>query len=308
MRALRATLAFLLVLAPACRREKPPLEIDPSLARLVPAGTVLLAGARMDEIRATPLYARWIARVPAAALDGFARESGLDPRKDVRQLLIASDGNRYAVLARGAFSVPEIERRLLAQGARKVTYKGMTLVTGGPAAVVFLDATTAAAGPEQMLKVVIDQAGHSRSGISQPLREKMQSVPAGSQVWVVTLGSNPALRQAVPETGNLSNLRRVIESVDGMSLGMNFQTGLRLDAAGAYRTEQEAKLIHDALRGLLGMGRLSTPDNQPELLLFYDAIRVSQDQTLVRVQADVSMDVLDRVLAKIGGLNHSPRR
>ena len=62
----RAALAFVLVLAPACRREKPPLEIDPSLARLVPAGTVLLAGARMDEIRATPLYARWIARVPAA--------------------------------------------------------------------------------------------------------------------------------------------------------------------------------------------------------------------------------------------------
>ena len=265
MRARRAALAFVLVLAPACRREKPPLEIDPSLARLVPAGTVLLAGARMDEIRATPLYARWIARVPAATLDSFARESGFDARKDVRQLLIASGGDHYVVLARGAFSVPEIERRLLAQGARKAAYKGKTLVTGGMAAVVFFDATTAAAGPEQMLKVAIDQAGHSNSGISQALRERMQSVPAESQVWAVTLGSNPALRRAVPETGNLSNLRRVLESIDGATVGMNFRTGLKLDAAGAYRTGQEAKLIHDALRGLLGMGRLSTPENQPEL-------------------------------------------
>jgi hypothetical protein len=50
------------------------------------------------------------------------------------------------------------------------------------------------------------------------------------------------------------------------------------------------------VRGLVGFGRLNAPDNQPELLKLYDAIQVTQQQTLTVVKADITADQTDRFL------------
>jgi hypothetical protein len=50
------------------------------------------------------------------------------------------------------------------------------------------------------------------------------------------------------------------------------------------------------------MGRLSTPDNEPDLLRFYDAIQVSRLETALTVKADIPMDVLERFIARIDRL------
>jgi hypothetical protein len=47
------------------------------------------------------------------------------------------------------------------------------------------------------------------------------------------------------------------------------------------------------------LGRLSTPDNAPELLRFYDGIQVTQQTNSVRVNADIPTDVLDKFLARV---------
>jgi hypothetical protein len=50
------------------------------------------------------------------------------------------------------------------------------------------------------------------------------------------------------------------------------------------------------LRGLVGFGRLNTPDNQPEMLRLYDAIQVTQEQQQAKVTANVPQDLADRFL------------
>jgi hypothetical protein len=62
-----------------------------------------------------------------------------------------------------------------------------------------------------------------------------------------------------------------------------------------------ARQIHDALRGLIGIGRLSTPDNQRELLRFFDAIQVSQEDRTVRVRASIPLDLLIAFESFLGG-------
>jgi hypothetical protein len=48
------------------------------------------------------------------------------------------------------------------------------------------------------------------------------------------------------------------------------------------------------LKGIIGLGRLSTPDNKPDLLKLYDAIEVEQVQNKVTVTAHLPPDLADR--------------
>src|SRR5438045_3824023 len=66
--------------------------IDSTLAGLVPPDATMLAGARMDAIRSSPLYKKMLAQKRLEQLDEFARRTGFDPRRDVRELLIGSNG------------------------------------------------------------------------------------------------------------------------------------------------------------------------------------------------------------------------
>jgi len=273
----RWLLAGLLLILPACRREKPPLSIDPSLARLVPPDTVALAGVRTNEVRNSPLYRRWAASSHDSVL---FRENGIDVAKDVDQLLIASDNKNVLLLAKGNFEKQK-ERQ-----------------TGGYG-IAFPNGSTAVAGSWPAVKAAIKRG--PGSGIPQLLREQLKTVPPDSQLCGVTLGFDPQLYQMIPERGNLSNLRQVAASVDSATAGLDLRSGVKMEFTGVCRTEPDAKLIHDGLRGLIGIGRLSTPDSAPEMLRFYDGIEVSQERQTVRVRADIPEEILERFLSRMGG-------
>ena len=140
----------------------------------------------------------------------------------------------------------------------------------------------------------------AKSGIPAGLREKMRSIAPQNQIWAAGIGSIAFVENAIPKNGNLSNLRNVLASIESWSAGADLRSGLKMEANGVYRTEADAKLIHDALRGILGLGRLSTPDNAPELLRFYDGIQVTQQKNAVRVSADIPADILEKYLARMG--------
>src|SRR5258707_1132415 len=95
-----------------------PSGVAPVRAALVPADTIMLSGVRMAELRATPLYQKLIAEQRMSEINDFAKQTGFDPRKDVQELLAASDGADTVVLARGAFKIQP------PAGFRPSTYKG----------------------------------------------------------------------------------------------------------------------------------------------------------------------------------------
>ena len=66
-------------------------SVDPALATLVPADTAILVGAKLDKLRETPTYQKHFSQMSLPRLDDFARETGLDPRKDVWEVLFASE-------------------------------------------------------------------------------------------------------------------------------------------------------------------------------------------------------------------------
>ena len=92
--------------------------IDPALLSLVPPDATLMIGANLDTLRKSQIYQDHFANEVTAQLDNFARQTGLDPRKDIWEVLVFSSRTSTVVMARGKFSVAELEPKLSEQGVQ----------------------------------------------------------------------------------------------------------------------------------------------------------------------------------------------
>ncbi len=267
-------------------------HVDPELAKLIPADTVFLLGVNADAIRNTPVYQKYIGALNLPNLTQFTEQTGLDPRKDISQLLSVSNGKTGVLLARGNFNQADIERRLETGGAKRSSYNGRNLFGDDLRSVAFINGGTAVAGSTVAVKQVID--GHG--GLPAVFADRVKTLPADSQIWAALAGSLPSLSVGVPENSNLGSALRLLRGIDSAVLGIDLRNGLDLSGNAICRSDQDAKRLHDALRGIIGLGRLSTPDNQPDLLKLYDAIKVEQQQSKVALTAQVPPDLTNRFI------------
>lgn len=290
-----SSLLLLLAIGCGCQARKvAPVHIDPALEKLVPSDTIFITGAKIAEIQNTPVYQKWLGQVALPQLEEFTKRTGVDPRKDLSEVISCSNGKSAILLARGSFRASDLERRLEANGAAKLPYKGRNLFGNEQGAVMFMNSSTAVAGSTPELKAMIDRP--TNQGLPPALRDKVASIGAGNQVWAAAVGGLQGLNIGVPENSNLGTALRLLQGIESADIGVDLRNGLDLKAEADCKTDRDAKRLNDAIRGIVGLGRLSTPDNQPELLKLYDAVKVTQQQAHVQVAAQVGSDLVDRFL------------
>jgi hypothetical protein len=290
MRLLGVALLFL-ALAGCQTKKSESLHIDPALESLIPADTVFVAGANVDAIRDTPVYQKLLSRMPLPQLDEFSRRTGLDPRKDLSAVVSCSNGKTGLLMARGKFRTQDLEARLESNGAKRVPYKKYNLFGDEQGAIFFYNASTAMAGPASELRAIIDQTGVR--GLPAPLRDLLRSLPADDQIYAALAGGLEGLNLAIPQDSNLGNIVNILRAIDSATLGMDLRSGIAVAAEVTSKTESDAKFVHDMVKGVVGLGRLNTPDNHPEMLKLYDAIQVTQQQTHTKVTADIPADLAE---------------
>lgn len=292
---MRAFWLALLTAVIGCRSaDKATLRIDATLARFVAPDAVFVAGARMESLRSTPLYRKWVEGKPRPLLDRFAQRTGLDPRRDIGEVLLSSDGKHMVAIARGRFDNQRLEAWLSASGGRRERYKGYTLLGNEKSALLLLDPNTVAGGAPAVLRELADRRNQRRSS---PLLEKARAFPATTQFWAIS--SNPlAIAEELPAGGVLANLRKIAAMLESGTLAGDLHGGLHLTMEGKCRNEEDARTLVEVLRGLVGLARLSTPDNAPELLRAYDRVRVEQRATALAVKAEIPQELLDKLLER----------
>lgn len=293
---LLTALAVCLALAGCGPRQSASLHVSPALEALVPSDTVVVLGVNLASLRDTTIYQKLLTRVPLPQLDRFTQQTGLDPRKDLSEILLGSNGKSALLLVRGKFRITDLEARFKSNGVTPATYKGHALFGDDRAAVTFLDDSTAAAGTPAEIHSLLDQPAGSGRGLPAPLRDLLRTLPAADQVYAALTGGIENLNLPLPSEGNLGNIMHALRSVQSATLGMNLSKGIDAIAVVNCNTERDAKFVHDLVRGLVGFGRLNTPDNQPDLLKLYDAIQVTQLQAQAKVTADVPQELADKFL------------
>jgi len=295
MRTVVLILAALVLISCAPAKRTSPF-IDPSLETLVPSDTVFILGANIDAIKNTPVYQKLLSQMDLPQLNQFTEQTGLDPRKDLSQVISVSNGKTGLLMARGKFSEGDLEPRLEAKGAKRFGYKGYNFFGDERGAVLFINSSTAVAGETAELRRVIDQRNATDHGLPPALRDQIRVLPATDQVWAALIGGIQGMNFGIPRDSNLGNVLGVLQGIQSIRLGIDLRNGFDAQAAATCRTERDAKRVHDMVKGVVGIGRLSTPDSQPEMLKLYDAIKVTQQQAQTDVTAQIPADQVDHFL------------
>jgi hypothetical protein len=287
-------LVFVLVLALAgCVNTPPGPKIDPALAGLIPPDTILLAGARLDQFQKTPVYLKHLANRPVPLIDDFPKQIGLQVRReDLWELLLISDGKQSVVLGRGKFA-NEAEPRIERPGATRFGYKGFTLVGDEREAVLLVSPTVIGVGPTSALRSLIDNKGKG-NGPPANLAGQLKVMPAEAVLWAVYGGGVTALPFNAP--GDMANMNKIIASIQSGSVYLDLRAGVNGLATGTCGSDQDAKTLYDALRALVGLGRLTVPKDQPERGKIFDGLRVTQESHQVNIHIEEPEELVDTLL------------
>jgi hypothetical protein len=256
--------------------------VDTVLLNLVMPDAKILSGIQVDQSVASPFGQYLLTQIQAgdAAFQKFILATGFDPRRDLNQLLAAtnSDGTSTSpsvlALGRGTFVPSQILAAAIAQGGVITSYKGFSIIAPPAAfqaatgantttsntaasstAIVFLDGTTAAAGDIASVKAAIDRYQNPVT-YSSPLAQSASAASQTNQAWFATttplsvfLGGKLG-GTGLNSVGQNNLLQSVLQASGGVNFGSNAVTvtGDAVTASG-----QNAQALCDVLKFLVSM-------------------------------------------------------
>jgi hypothetical protein len=125
-------------------------------------------------------------------------------------------------------------------------------------------------------------------------------LPSADQVWIVSDGVFPAALLAGPDTtGAKSMAGNLVGYLRSIAFGLHADKGLELSGTIECTSEEGGRRVRDTLKGMVGVGRLSTRDDQLALLKVYDSVKVDQVKDVVKVSAAVAGDMVDPLLNSV---------
>jgi hypothetical protein len=290
-----STKAALAVLAVACvscgHLPTRNARIDPALAKLIPPDTTMLLDAHLDRLRQTPVYRKYAARItPKQEIEGLRPD-------DVAEVLICSDGKNTIAFSR--FSNSGVAARLRSSGRNATRYNGIDIYGDPVAGFALLDSDIGAAGPVPALKAAIDLAKRGGGGLPSTLETVLENNAAQDQIQGAMIGPLPGLGGIAADNPNFGNLVRLARSIDSASLGVQMAADVNLHVRADCKSEDEARQVHDTVRGFIALARMTAPASRPELVKVYDALTVTREKNLVRITAAFAEQDLDAVIGLV---------
>jgi hypothetical protein len=299
------TLVVVLLSSPACQKTSTSgVQIGHDEAKLVPPETQAMAGVDLAALKAAPIYQRHASMLDIPLMEGASGNIGLDPRRDIKSLLVSFTGDQTIAIASGSFSRASIQQKLLANGAHSSKYAEQTLLSSGTGAVSFPRDGVAVAGPAASVRSALEAQENKTRGVPSPLQSRLELLSANDQLWFVSNGPLPMQRLA-GMSGIASALSSLAGFVNASAVGLHADSGLHLTANLSCVSEKGAQQVRDALRGMVGLARLTTKEGDLDLLRAYDTIQVSQEGKNVRVQADISPELSEKLLTRLPDLRGS---
>jgi len=248
---------------------------DPALLKLVMPDAKVIAGIQVDQTR-NSLFGQYVLshmQVEDAGFKTFVAQTGFDPRRDVSEIIIASSwdpnsaGNRWLVMARGAFDLDKIARAAQSTGTTTNSFQGVNiLIHSGSTpdvdnAIAFFDATCAVMGDLASVKAAIERQ-KSASAPSNQLLAKVKELSSKNDFWFATLVPVSEFASAMPDP-NLSNAMQgnLLAAINEASGGIRFGDPVTISAQAITRSEKDAQALVDVVKFVAGMVQLNRQNN-----------------------------------------------
>jgi hypothetical protein len=293
---------------------------------LVPSNAVSVGVIRLNDMRNSPLSSLLFQHTDQVGTRGegdkFLTDAGLDPKKDVDVLVVATTprttlGKEADILAiaEGRFDTGRLVNALVARGAVKksasnVAYyvipeknqdKRAAHETG---AVAFLGGGIAVAGNETSVVNALQANANGGTNFAMSgLGLDLAKVDTNATAWAIVdvtrakrlTGHGPNV--AAGRNGDAVNA--AIKNVSTVALWAT-DTGdsLQLNAFGVAADDDTLVLLEDTLRGVLSAARLAVQEKSPDMVSVLRKFTVGRDNKAVTISGTIPADALRRLTAK----------
>ncbi|MBL0158708.1 MAG: hypothetical protein IPP47_16615 [Bryobacterales bacterium] len=296
MRASLLLAAAALLVLPGCQRLLPTrARVDAAIAPLIPGDSVVLAGLRLDRLKGTPFYQKYVIGRRIPELDNFKEKTGIDATKDIWELVYAASPSRTLLFIRGKFGGEfGLEPNFALPGLQRMSHKGYYILYKGEDGVLFLNSGVAVAGKITDLQAVVDNRDKNAETPPVELLNLVKTLPA-DHAWLVSLQAG-VMAQKLPDEGNAGNFARLAKSLGRVTLHADLASAISMEAEGEYPNHELARQVQDTIRAGIGILRLRTPDSEAAMLKVYDGIRVEARENLIQVKIDAPFDFIDALM------------
>jgi hypothetical protein len=281
-----APLAFIFVgLLPAA---------DPQLLNLLPPDAKLLAGVNVDQAKGSPFGQYVLLQVQAQAqgLQQLAALTGFDPTRDVRELLVASNGAQThpsgLVLALGSFDAAKLQAAAQAGGGTTQNYNGVTIVLDpkGNNAVAFLNGgTLAVAGDLASVKGALDRQTLP-APLDAALLVQVNQLSSTQDAWGISEIPPPATPAQASAPNPLGIPLTVFQKIQQGSGGVKFGAQIVMTADAQTATPDDATAMAGVVQFLVNLGQMQGQQN-PQAAAILKSLVVTASGNVVHVSLSI---------------------
>jgi hypothetical protein len=283
---------------------------DSQLLNLVMPDAQVMAGVNVTNSEISPLGTFLLAQISAndQGLQELIAQTGFDPRKDVTEVLAASNGNPAApaslVMSKGVFDVAKITAAHGTGTAPVVSiYDGATLITIGADtktahAIAFIGGSVAVAGDLVSVKAALDRSSGVNS-ISPALATQVQALSTSQDAWSVSLASLSALMPgASAGDGMATQALQLVKNIQQCSAGLKFCANVQFTAQAVADTPQDASALGDVIKmvaSLAAMGGGNSKD-AAGIAQLVQSLQVTTSGATVNLSATVPESQVEALL------------
>jgi hypothetical protein len=298
---------------------------DPALLKLVMPDAKVIAGIQVDQTK-NSLFGQYILshmQVDDAGFKTLIAQTGFDPRRDVREIMIASNwesnsaASRWLVMARGAFDLGKIALAAQGSGITTSNFQGVNILIHSSSAkpevenaIAFFDSTYAVMGDLPSVKAAIERQ-KSAAAPSNQLLSKVNDLASKNDFWFVTLVPVSEFAGAMPDP-NLSGAMKgnLLAAINEASGGIRFGNTVNISAEAITRSEKDAQALVDVVKFVAGMVQLNRQNNPAagQVATLLDTLDCKTAGNVTNISLAIPEQQLEQMLEMMRQQSHQARK
>jgi len=282
---------------------------DPQLLNLVMPDAKVLAGVNVEQAKGTQ-FGQFILnqlQTHDSDMQKLVTLTGFDPRRDVRELLVASDGAPQSkvglALAKGNFDISKISALAALHGVVTELYGGVTILEDPKSqehGIAFLDSTTVIAGDIASVKGAIDRHKTPQS-LPAAVIVKVNQWSNSQDAWGVSTVPPTSLAPPMKGgNGNVNPMQGAFQNVQQAAGGVKFGANVVFSGEAVTDTAQNASTLSDVVKLLINIAQMQTGAD-PTAAALVKSVTVSASGNVVKISASLPEDVFQSLLTPKGG-------
>jgi hypothetical protein len=275
------------------------------LLQLIMPDAQVASGMDVSRIRATPFGQFFLSQLPASdarRLQELIQALGFDPRRDIHEVVMASQGDpakKTGLLAvRGAFDPGRILTVYKADGKSTQLYRGIEIIpTGKGQGAAFLDNTIAVAGDVDSVRGAIDRRNTGGPGGSAALMRRIAQTSAGQDAWMVSLAPVSSFASIAPDRNVQGALQGdLLKAIEQQSGSVRFGDMIEVRGELTAKTNQDATSLADVLKFFLSMAQSNAPAQARQFAALLRNTNVTTEANAVKLFVSIPESELETLI------------